>query len=272
MSDKPLYIVASFSGGKDSTAIVLRMIELGELVDEVVCCDTYKEFPAMYRHIEKVRTVVEKAGIKFTLMKSEKSFDYLMFDHQVKPRAKTIKKNTQGYSWPYFRNRWCTAKLKIDVINRYLKALRDLYDVVQLIGIASDEQSRLDRENNQNEKHRHPLIEWGWDEATALQYCYSNGYDWEGLYELFARVSCWCCPLQPLGELRKLRKQFPELWEELQDMDRRTWRTFTSGYTAEDLEKRFEFEEDRVSKGLSITNREFHNQLKEMLQGGRSDE
>ena len=49
------WIVVSFSGGKDSTAMLLRMIELGEHIDEVVCCDTYKEFPAMYRHIEKVR-------------------------------------------------------------------------------------------------------------------------------------------------------------------------------------------------------------------------
>ena len=43
------------SGGKDSTAMVLRMIEMGEHIDEVVSCDTYKEFPAMYRHIEKVK-------------------------------------------------------------------------------------------------------------------------------------------------------------------------------------------------------------------------
>lgn len=51
------YIVVSFSGGKDSTAMLLRMIELGEHIDEVICCDTTKEFPAMYRHIERVRQV-----------------------------------------------------------------------------------------------------------------------------------------------------------------------------------------------------------------------
>lgn len=52
-------VLASFSGGKDSTAMVLRMIELGERLDKVVFCDTGMEFPAMYDHIAKVREYVE---------------------------------------------------------------------------------------------------------------------------------------------------------------------------------------------------------------------
>ena len=37
------------------------------------------------------------------------------------------------------------------------------------------------------------------------EYCYDHGFDWDGLYEIFRRVSCWCCPLQSLSELRKRR-------------------------------------------------------------------
>lgn len=37
---KPQYIVVSFSGGKDSTAMLLHMIELGEHIDEVISADT----------------------------------------------------------------------------------------------------------------------------------------------------------------------------------------------------------------------------------------
>lgn len=74
--EKKDYIVVSFSGGKDSTAMLLRMIELGEKIDEVITCDTYKEFPAMYRHLDKVKAIVENAGIKYTKLKNEKSFDY----------------------------------------------------------------------------------------------------------------------------------------------------------------------------------------------------
>lgn len=258
------YITVSFSGGKDSTALVLRMMELGEHIDEVVCCDTYKEFPAMYRHIEKVRKVIEGNGIKFTMLRSPKSFDYYMFEYE--PRRKNPKLiGLKGLSWAGPRQRWCTAKLKVDIVNKYFSNLRKKYNVIQCVGLAFDETYRLERKNNQKEQCRHPLVEWCWSEKDCLQYCYSKGYDWEGLYELFSRVSCWCCPLQPLEELRKLRNHFPELWEELKEMDKRTWRKIKADYSVEQLEIRFAFEEERQAQGLSITNREFHRKLKKRL-------
>ena len=81
------YIVVTFSGGKDSTAMLLRMIELGEKIDEVIFVDTYKEFPAMYRHLDRVKAEAEKAGIKFTTLKREKSFDYFMFEFSLFKRV-----------------------------------------------------------------------------------------------------------------------------------------------------------------------------------------
>lgn len=176
----------------------------------------------MYRHIEKVRKVVENRNIKFTLLKNDLSFDYLMFEHKPKRRKpeEFIARfgEAPGYSFPTFRNRWCTGKLKINVINKYLEQLRSQYNIKQFIGIAYDEQERLERENNKKHDCFFPLVEWGWSEADCLNYCYSLGYDWEGLYNIFKRVSCWCCPLQPIEELRKLYKHFPQLWEELKDM------------------------------------------------------
>lgn len=263
------YIVVSFSGGKDSTAMLLRMMELGEHIDEVICCDTYKEFPQMYEHIEKVKKVVEEHGIKYTTLKCDKSFDYYMFEHDVKrKKAEEFKEkygDAKGYSWAGSRSRWCTSKLKTDVINRYFKELSKQYNLVQCIGIAADETKRLERENNQDKSHRHPLVEWDWNEEQCLNYCYSLGYDWGGLYNYFSRVSCWCCPLQPLEELRKLRKYFPQLWEELLDMDSRTWRNFKEDYTVAELDKRFAFEEQRLAEGKSIRNREFFSELKKLL-------
>ena len=50
--DKFDNLCVSYSGGKDSTAMLLHMIELQEQIDEVMFCDTFKEFPAMYKHIE----------------------------------------------------------------------------------------------------------------------------------------------------------------------------------------------------------------------------
>jgi 3'-phosphoadenosine 5'-phosphosulfate sulfotransferase (PAPS reductase)/FAD synthetase len=50
--------IVSFSGGKDSTAMLLMMLEKNMPIDEIIFCDTGKEFPQMYEHIEKVQKYV----------------------------------------------------------------------------------------------------------------------------------------------------------------------------------------------------------------------
>lgn len=267
MEQKKAWVVVSFSGGKDSTAMLLRMIELGEHIDEVIWCDTYKEFPAMYRHVERVKRIAEGAGIKFTTLQSEKDFDYYMFDHKVKRRNPNAVQR-DGLSWAGPRMRWCTAKLKTDVISKYFRELCATHNVIQCIGIATDEEYRLERASNQRDDHRHPLVEWGWTEADCLEYCYKRGFDWEGLYKLFGRVSCWCCPLQPLAELRKLKEHFPELWEELKDMDKRTWRNFRHDYSVEEIEIKFALEDEFKAQGKSVRNREFFTELRKRIGEG----
>lgn len=260
------YYVASFSGGKDSTAMVLELIERKEPLNEVLFCDTYKEFPAMYKHISKVKQIIEEAGIKFTEIRSPKSFDYLMFEYQ--PKRKTDKyEGLKGKSWACSRCRWCTGALKTNVINRHIKKLSKEYNVLQYIGLAADELYRLERDGNKRKDHIHPLVIWGWDEEKCLNYCYDKGFNWDGLYKLFKRVSCWCCPLQGLEALRNLRTHFPELWDELLDMDSRTWRKFRPDFSVKQLEIRFQLEEERVRQGLCINSKkvEFREALKERL-------
>ena len=123
------YVIVSFSGGKDSTAMLLRMIEIGEHIDDVIFCDTGKEFPAMYKHIENVKRFVEDNGIKFTILKSQKSFDYYMFEHNPKRRNLDFLEK-KGFGWANSKSRWCTSTLKINVINSYLKELNTKYDVI----------------------------------------------------------------------------------------------------------------------------------------------
>ena len=132
-------------------------------------------------------------------------------------------------------------------------------EVVQYIGIAADEQERV-------REFRYPLVEWGMTEADCLAYCKARGFDWGGLYDLFRRVSCWCCPLQPLSELRTLRKHFPELWGKLQYMDAHTWRQFRADYSVEQLEQRFTLEEERVAQGLPLKGWAFYTALKNRLE------
>ena len=270
---KPQYHVASFSGGKDSTAMVLHMIERGDHLDEVLCCDTTMEFPAMYRHIEKVKKVVEAAGIKFTMLRAEHDFEYYLTEYEVVNRKPTSHiYGVPGYGWAGHLSRWCTATMKTQLISNYLSALQENYEVIQYVGIAADEDYRIERDQNQDPSHRHPLRDWGWVEDTALQYCYNRGYDWEGLYDLKrnpktgkARVSCGCCPLQSYDDLRILRKNFPELWSRLLDIDSRQPKSFQHGYSVADFDKRFALEDALTEAGESLTNRAFHTDLKRLL-------
>lgn len=252
--EKTIKHVVSLSGGKDSTAMLLRMIEENWPIDIILFCDTGIEFDAMYRHIDKLEKYI---GRPITRLKSQQSFEYLFYEHTPKRKNPALEQY-KGFSWGGPRNRWCTAMLKTRIVSKYLKELKKEYEVIQYLGIASDEPNRI-------HEHRYPLVEWGMTEADCLAYCKERGFDWDGLYDLFGRVSCWCCPLQPLGELRKLRTHFPELWEKLRYMDLHTWRTFRKGYTVEQLETRFAFEEERLAAGLPIKGKAFFIALRERL-------
>ena len=61
----------------------------------------------------------------------------------------------------------------------------------------------------------------GITEAEALKAYYDRGFNFGGLYEIYHRASCWCCPFQRIDELRKLRRHHPELWAKLMEMDNR---------------------------------------------------
>ncbi len=218
----------------------------------------------MVEHVTRLEQLFMDAGIKFTRVKSERSFEWYMFDYSPKRKNPALQ-GMKGQSWPEPKARWCTTKLKTRIIAKHLKELNTRFTVIQLIGLAADEQYRLEREHNQNPNHRYPLAEWRWSEADCLKYCYGHGFDWGGLYEIFHRVSCWCCPLQSFPELRNLRKHFPDLWAKLLDMEHRTWRTFRADYSVDQLEIRFQYEEERLAAGLPINTREFHRALKEKL-------
>ena len=69
-------------------------------------------------------------------------------------------------------------------------------------------------------------MEWGITEKEALEICYDRGFHFGGLYEIYHRASCWCCPFQRIEQLRRLRGHHPELWARLMEMDRRAREQF----------------------------------------------
>lgn len=236
--------ILSFSGGKDSTFLLLELIRRKYPLDEVVFFDTGWEYPVMYEHIAKCKKICEEHGIKFVPLHPPFHFDELF----------------EKYSWCGGVCRWGTF-YKTATLDKYFK---NNDGAVQYIGIAADETARLEVERGDFKKY--PLAEWGITEAECLQGCYDAGFNWGGMYEHLDRLSCKFCKNKNLKELRNIRKYYPTVWEELQDYQRQTDRPYKGeGKSVFDLERRFAFEDERTAAGLSITNKDFYKQLKERL-------
>ena len=234
--DKQFHAV-SFSGGKDSTAMLLGMLERGMPVDAIIFCDTGMEFPEMYEHIDRVEAYIARP---ITRLRAGVTFEYLMTEKPVSGTSRL------GYMWPGPKKRWCTSKLKDAQRKGYFRSIREGRSVIEYVGLAADEAHRMKRKCNRGVNQRHPLADWGMTEADALRYCYDRGFDWGGLYRINKRVSCWCCPLKSLNSLRVLYRYHPALWARLRAMDdreiERGCRTFRPDYSVAELEKLFEAE------------------------------
>lgn len=232
---KPKYI-ASVSFGKDSLAMLLKILELNLPLDEVVFYDTHMEFSAIYKIRDKIRILLENNNnnIKFTILESKNSFLYTMLEKPVKKRDGTTGK---GYSWCGGRCRWGTTE-KLKYIEKYCK------NAYQYVGIAYDEPTRV----KNNPYKIYPLVDLKMTEADCLRYCKEQGFNWieDGidLYSILDRVSCWCCANKNLKELKNYYKYLPKYWERLKWLQTNTDRPMKyNKYSVFDLEEKFKNEE-----------------------------
>lgn len=223
--------IASVSFGKDSLAMLLRLIQEKRPLDEVVFYDTGVEFKAIYNIRDKILPILKKLGIKYTELTPNEPFFYTMFE---KPVRKRNGENSKGYSWCGGVCRWGTME-KIRAIEKYSNGAN------QYVGIASDEIHRLQKQRNG--KKLFPLADWVMTEKDCLIYCRENGYDWyedgSDLYNLLDRVSCWCCSNKNLKELRNYYKYLPNYWAKLKELQSKTNRPFKKDYTIFELEQKF---------------------------------
>ncbi len=252
------YHALSLSGGKDSSALLLLMLEKEMPIDCVIYADTGMEFPEMEAHIAKLDDLLcQERGIHITTLRHPHGFEWLMFEEpKVKPscleRRARMGIPLYGNGWPGVKVRWCTGQLKTHLISKEVNRLKKERNALHYVGIAYDEAWRC----KDDPQKRYPLVEWGITEAQALQICYDRGFDFGGLYEIYHRASCWCCPLQRIENLRKLRTHHPELWARLLDMDNRARAMFGPGplgqfkkdWSVERLEERFAREEKEAGK------------------------
>ena len=112
--NKQIFHAVSLSGGKDSTAMLLLMIERGLPINTVLWADTDMEFPEMYDHISKVDDYLyRERGIHITMLRHPKGFEYLMFEEEKQKPSSIENRQRLGVSlygngWPGAKVRWCT--------------------------------------------------------------------------------------------------------------------------------------------------------------------
>lgn len=228
--------VASVSFGKDSLAMLLRLIAEEKPLDEVVFYDTGMEFDCIYKIRDFVVTnYLKPLGIKYTELKPKDDFKYMMFDKKVHHRNGNV---SLGYSWCGGACRWGTA-YKTLAINSYLK------DCKVYVGIAVDEPKRIERAKLKGQLL--PLVDWNMTEKDCLDYCYKNGFDWDEdgvhLYDILDRVSCWCCANKNKKELLAYYQFLPRYWNRLKDYQSKTYRPFKKDKTIFDFEDEFKEQE-----------------------------
>lgn len=238
------YYMASVSWGKDSLAMLLRLMEENKPLDEVVFFDTGMEFQAIYNVRDAVIGMMKVRGITYTELKPNEPFLYSMIE---RPKTKRTGEKVFGNGWCGGPCRWGTFQ-KMRALDKYAKRK----NAVVYIGLAADEVNRL---VNLESYKCAPLAEfWNMSEADCLQYCYERHYYWyedtgtEGvkirLYDILDRVSCWCCCNKNIKELLNIYRFLPEYWQKLRYLQSALERPMKGHYKGQpigvfELEERF---------------------------------
>lgn len=221
----------------------------------------------MEEHIDLLEQYIKQ---KITRLRPREPFDYMFSQLPVISRkgANKGKVSQIGRGWPFFNRRWCTGR-KQEAINCHANALTYRsgmsLPIVQCVGFAFDEQHRAEAVGKGNAgKHvsvSYPLIDACMTEKEALSFCYERGFTWGGLYKIFDRLSCYCCPLGGERNARKVWEHFPSLWQRMLEME--SWlpeghkgRRFTNTLTVSDLDKKFNEAKRQPKQGSLLEGKE----------------
>lgn len=232
--------VLSWSGGKDSTAMLIRALELGYQIDDIIFIDVCfnknigGELPEMYDYINKVE---KYTGRKVTRLTSEWTFESHFYRQKKKGKFEG-----QIYGFPLITiaNGWCNDRLKLKPIRDYK---RKIGEHTMFIGIAADEPKRLTK---MKDNERSLLQEWGWTEKDCLDYLKEKGLE-NPLYRKFKRTGCWFCPKQNKKSLKIIYKDYPELWNKLLQLEKDSPIQFQPNNSIADLNNRFKEEDKQIT-------------------------
>jgi len=199
-------VIASVSGGKDSTAMMLYLIE-NNIIFTPVFCDTGWEHPLTYDYLEYLEAILK---IKIIRIKNEKYF-------------KTTGGGLEEYIiknnfFPAQQNRVCTINLKVVPIQNYLNEIRLDFKKkpINAVGIRRAEskaRSTLGEWEDKDESYIYrPLIEWSTEQVIDIHH--RHGIKPNPLYlKGFSRVGCFPCIYSRKDEVKNAHRILPSRFD-----------------------------------------------------------
>jgi hypothetical protein len=190
--------VVALSGGKDSTAMALRLAEVEPRDYTYICTPTGRELPVMDAHMETLAGLLGKPILRVTNG---------TLDSWIR-EWKTL---------PNFRMRWCTRVLKIEPMMAWLLKHQPC---TQYVGLRADEESREGIYGDVAAMTDYPLRRWGWGISEV------RGYLREREITIPTRTDCDVCFFQRIDEWKALLRQHPERYAEGEAYEALTGATF----------------------------------------------
>lgn len=184
--------VVALSGGKDSTALALWLVENEPRDYQFVCTPTGDELPEMIDHWNRLS---ELLGSRLLPVTSGVGLSGQIRKERMLPNN---------------RARWCTRKLKLEP---YYRWLAEQAPAVSYVGLRADESERQGMifPGGDGITVRFPLREIGWAEADVWAYLDKRGVT------IPARTDCARCFQQTLGEWWRLWKLQPETYADAEN-------------------------------------------------------
>ena len=206
--------IAMLSGGQDSTAMTLRLLELGEPVDYIVFSDTTLEFDEMYEYIDKLDSFLQrKYGIAITRLKPRRSYESWVFGDVTSGDMEGKIRGVPLVSMPCFWRR----EAKEVPFKDWLKE-NNINEYKTYIGFTFREVDRW--KNIEQYNAIAPLVEWKWNEPDVQEYLKENMME-NKLYQHFSRTGCGICQKQSLDAKYQLYKHYPKQWDYMADIEAR---------------------------------------------------
>ena len=199
--------VVSFSGGKDSTALILHLKEQG-IEHQTVFCDTGWEHQITTDYIEYINETILN-GELITLV-------HKRFPKGMREMVKFYKQV------PNARFRSCTGILKVQPMMQWLKT-QEIEIVYQ--GIRAEESTKraqMDKREFNKDYDAYierPLMDWKAQDVFDIHK--KHDIKPNPLYLKGAeRVGCFPCIMINHREIKNTRDEFPEIWENMEELEK----------------------------------------------------